>query len=112
MNPIDTPVTLPSPAQAAASGFAPATTNTLAIVSLVLGIAAFLVGIFLPFLMQIGAVVCGHLARRQIAASRGAQRGEGMALAGLILGYIGLVLWAVVGLFIGGSVMALAGLAR
>ena len=77
-----------------------------------LGIAAFLVGIFLPFLMQIGAVVCGHLARRQIAASRGAQRGEGMALAGLILGYIGLVLWAVVGLFIGGSVMALAGLAR
>jgi hypothetical protein len=60
-------------------------TNTLAIVSLVCGIAQFATGItFIP------AIICGHLARTQIR--RTGEQGDGMALAGLILGYVGAVL--------------------
>ena len=60
-----------------------AKTNSLAITSLVCGIAQFMFG---P-LATIPAVVCGHMARSQI--SRTGEQGAGMALAGLILGWIG-----------------------
>jgi len=60
--------------------------NGMAVASLVLGITwVFWVGSIL-------AVVFGHLALGQIARSQGWQRGRGMALAGLILGYCGLAL--------------------
>ncbi|HCP03243.1 MAG TPA: hypothetical protein DIT61_06970, partial [Pseudomonas sp.] len=39
------------------------------------------------------AIICGHIARSQIKSSGGTQTGDGMALTGLILGYIGVVLW-------------------
>lgn len=57
-------------------------TNALAIVSLVCGI------LYLCGIGSIVAVVCGHLARSQIARDPG-QGGKGLALAGLILGYVG-----------------------
>jgi uncharacterized protein DUF4190/uncharacterized protein DUF1707 len=60
-----------------------ATTNSLAIASLICGIAQFMFG---P-LATIPAVVCGHMARSQIR--RTGEQGAGMALAGLILGWIG-----------------------
>jgi hypothetical protein len=57
-------------------------TNGLAIAALVCGIAQFVVGItFIP------AIICGHVARRQIR--RTGEQGDGMALAGLICGYVG-----------------------
>ena len=57
-------------------------TNGLAIAALVCGIAQFVTGFtFIP------AIICGHLARRQIR--RTGEQGEGMAVAGLILGYVG-----------------------
>jgi hypothetical protein len=57
-------------------------TNGLAVAALVCGIAQFITGItFIP------AIICGHLARRQIR--RTGEQGDGMALAGLILGYVG-----------------------
>jgi Domain of unknown function (DUF4190) len=46
--------------------------------------------IFFWLLAAIPAVVLGHMARRQIRQT--GEAGDGMALAGLILGYIGLVL--------------------
>jgi hypothetical protein len=56
--------------------------NGLAVAALVCGIATFVVGLtFIP------AIICGHLARRQIR--RTGERGDGMALGGLILGYVG-----------------------
>lgn len=64
-----------------AYGPAPRPTNTLAIISLVCGIAGFLTGF-----SAVAAVICGHVARRQIA--RTGEDGNGMALAGLITGYI------------------------
>jgi hypothetical protein len=67
--------------------------STLALVSMILGIAGlpmmlcWIIG--LP--LQIGAVITGHLARREIKKNPGIP-GSGMALAGLILGYVGITL--------------------
>jgi len=59
----------------------PRPTNALAIVALVLA----LMGI------SIGGVVAGHLSLSQI--KRTAEQGRGMALAGLIVGYVGCAFW-------------------
>jgi hypothetical protein len=42
--------------------------------------------------VAIPAVICGHVARSAIRKSRGEKGGEGFALAGLILGYVAIVL--------------------
>ena len=42
----------------------------------------------LGFLTGIPAVICGHLGRARIRKAGGELRGKGMALAGLILGYV------------------------
>jgi hypothetical protein len=66
-------------------------TNNLALISLVAGIASFVI---LPVIGAIIAVVTGHIARGQI--KRTGESGSGMALAGLILGYVHLALFAIV----------------
>lgn len=58
-------------------------TNSLAVASLIAGIGAWLL---CPFIAATVAVVCGHIARSQIRVSQ--EGGSGMAVAGLILGYI------------------------
>lgn len=63
-------------------------TNGLAIAALVCGICQ----VFFWFLTGVPAVVLGHIARRQIRQT--GEAGDGMALAGLILGYAGLALTA------------------
>ena len=63
-------------------------TNGLAVAALVCGIAAFVTGI-----ACIPAIVCGPIARRQIR--RTGEQGEGLALAGLILGYVSVALFVV-----------------
>jgi Domain of unknown function (DUF4190) len=69
--------------------YAPAPpTNGLAIAALVCGVGGFVVG-----LTSIPAIICGHLARRQIRQT--GEQGAGLALAGLILGYVGIALLAV-----------------
>lgn len=61
-------------------------TSSLAIVSLVFGILAYT---FLPFIGALVAVICGHSARSEIRrAPPGAIDGDGLALAGLILGWV------------------------
>jgi hypothetical protein len=67
----------------------PRRTSPLAIVSLVAGCAQF-VGFCV--IGSIVAIVTGHIARRQI--KRSGEQGAGLALAGLILGYLGIVLTA------------------
>jgi Domain of unknown function (DUF4190) len=59
-------------------------TNGLAIAAMTCGILWF------TWIGAVLAVIFGHVARRQIGEARGWQRGDGMALAGMVLGYSGL----------------------
>src|SRR5262249_29300948 len=61
-------------------------TNGLAIASMVLGI------VWVYWIGSILAVVFGHVALSQIKKSGDAQRGRGMAIAGLVLGYVGVAI--------------------
>jgi hypothetical protein len=70
-------------------------TNPLAVASLACGLGQ----IFFWFLAAIPAVVLGHVARRQIRQT--GEDGQGMATAGLVLGWIGIALTV---LFIAGVV--------
>jgi type II secretory pathway pseudopilin PulG len=62
-------------------------TSGMAIASLVLGITS--VAMCLSFLTGIPAIVLGHLSRSKIRKSGGTLGGEGLALGGLITGYVG-----------------------
>ena len=67
---------------------APPQTSGLAITSLVLGILGFC-----TFgLTAIPAVICGHIALSQIGKSAGRATGSGLAIGGLVTGYLGLLL--------------------
>ena len=63
-------------------------TNTWAIVSLVSSIAGW---IFFPIVGGLAGVITGHMARREIKDSLGAQGGDGLAIAGLVIGYLNLL---------------------
>ena len=82
----------------------PARTSTMAVVSLVFGIVCW---VALPFIGALVAVICGHAARGEIRrAPQGTVEGDGMALAGLVLGWVHLALFVLaffaVVLFLGG----------
>lgn len=62
-------------------------TNGMAIAALACGIGGFFM-----FPASFAAVVLGHIARREIR--RTGEAGDGLATAGLILGYIGSVIGA------------------
>ena len=58
-------------------------TNTMAVVALISGICGATV---VPFIGSIVAIITGHMARKQIATT--GEQGSGMAVAGLVLGYV------------------------
>ncbi|MFA1551697.1 DUF4190 domain-containing protein [Actinomadura chokoriensis] len=66
----------------------PQGTNSLAVASLILGI------LWLGWIGSILAIVFGHVSLSQI--KRTGQAGKGMAIAGLVLGYLGLVIGVIV----------------
>jgi hypothetical protein len=69
----------------------PQKTNGLSVASLVLGILSIF--LFCTYgVVAILAIVFGHVSLSQIKRSHGAQSGRGMAIAGLVCGYIGLAL--------------------
>ncbi len=75
-------------------------TNGFAIASMVLGI------IWIYWIGSILALVFGYIARGQIKRSQGLQSGDGMAIAGIVLGWIGigvLLLLIILGIGIGVS---------
>ena len=65
-------------------------TSGLAIGALICGIAE----IFTLGFAAIPAVILGHLARQNIR--RTGERGDGMAIAGLVLGYLGIGIWTLI----------------
>ena len=85
------------------------TTSTLAIISLVAGILGWTL---LPLLGSLGAIITGHMARGEIRKSAGTIDGNGLAIAGLVLGW-GSVVVTILGvllvvLFFGGIAALLA----
>ncbi|WP_232498009.1 DUF4190 domain-containing protein [Agromyces humatus] len=87
----------PAPAYGQPAG---AKTNVLAIISLIASIAAFVI---LPFIGSIAGVICGHIALSQIKKT--GEQGRGMAVAGLIVGYVGIVL-AIIGTIVFFAIIA------
>ena len=67
------------------------TTNGFAVAALVLGIAELCTGIFGGIL----AVVFGNVALARIDESQGTQKGRGLAITGIVLGWIAIGLTAV-----------------
>lgn len=70
------------------AGYAQPQTNSLAVVSLVAGVAGYVIPH--PFIAGIIAIITGHMARRQIRVS--GEGGGALALVGLVLGYVHLAL--------------------
>jgi Domain of unknown function (DUF4190)/DUF1707 SHOCT-like domain len=60
-------------------------TNQMAVASLVCGVGQ----VFFWFLAGVPAIVFGHVARRQIRQT--GEAGSGMATAGLVMGYVGVL---------------------
>jgi Domain of unknown function (DUF1707)/Domain of unknown function (DUF4190) len=82
----------------------PASTNSLARASLVLGIAEF----FTMGLTAIPAIICGHMAKREMRQT--GQRGDGLATSGLVLGYMAVIFWGIlIALSIVGAVISASG---
>ncbi|MEO6519477.1 MAG: DUF4190 domain-containing protein [Pseudoxanthomonas sp.] len=63
--------------------------SSLSIISLVAGILGWTL---LPLLGSLAAIVTGHMARKEIRQNP-ALGGDGMAVAGLIMGWVSVVLW-------------------
>ncbi len=71
--------------------------NGMALASLILGIVSFVMGALA--LTGIPAVICGHIARRQIRENPLTQSGDGMAVGGLVTGYLSILLSVVMVVF-------------
>lgn len=86
------------PLSQSASGASPgpiqdeAETDPKAAISMVLGVLSILLSVF----VGVPAIILGHLSRASIRKSGGRLKGDGMALAGLITGYISLFLLPVI----------------
>jgi hypothetical protein len=63
----------------------------MAVASLIMGIVGLT---FIPIIASIGAIITGFIGKNQIDESNGAQGGRGMAMAGIVTGFIGIALWA------------------
>ena len=82
----------------------PVTTNSLARASLVLGVAEF----FTMGLTAIPAIICGHMAKREMRLT--GQRGDGLATSGLVLGYMAVIFWGIlIALSIVGAIISASG---
>ena len=67
----------------------PPPTSSLSLTSLIMGIVGW---VLLPVVGGLIAVITGHMAKKEIRQSNGLLGGDGMATAGLVLGYSNLAL--------------------
>jgi len=84
-------------------------TAGIAITSLVLGILGLLtIWVCIGVLFAIPAVICGHIGYSRVRKSGGVLAGDGVALAGLITGYLSIALIPIIGLLAAIAVPAFA----
>ena len=62
--------------------------STMAMISMIAGIVGW---VLVPLLGSLVAIITGHMAKREIRESMGQLGGDGMATAGLVMGYLQLV---------------------
>lgn len=94
------------PMAPAGVGYYPTPTSGMAIASMVCGIVSLFL-CYLNLLAAIPAVICGHMALSRINQSPVPVAGRGMAITGLVTGYLGLLfglLW--IGVFVFAMVSA------
>jgi len=65
----------------------------MALVRLISGRVA---GLYLPFLGGIVAIMTGNMARKETRSDPPTHSGDGMATAGMVLGWLSLLLWIIV----------------
>jgi hypothetical protein len=83
-------------------------TSNMAIVSLVSGILGWTL---LPWIGSVVAVITGHMARAEIRRSPDTMEGDGLAIAGLVLGWTVLALSILTIIFIVVLILFFGGLA-
>jgi hypothetical protein len=93
----------PAPGSAPVPGYGPlpvVPNNGMAIASMVCGIVSILMlfGCFIGIIAAVPAVICGHIALKQIREYMLPMGGRGMAIAGLVTGYITIGITLVFGL--------------
>ena len=101
------PPVSPPPSPAPYPTPAPRQTSALAITSLVSGILGWTL---LPFLGSIAAVICGHMARAEIRRDPNID-GDGMAVAGLVLGWVSIAFGVLAILLVIVAILFFGGLA-
>ena len=74
-------------------------TSNLALASLILGILGWTI---IPTIGSIAAIITGHMAKNEIKNSMGALGGDGMATAGLVLGYANIAVGVCICLVVAG----------
>ncbi|WP_297832455.1 DUF4190 domain-containing protein [Thermomonas sp.] len=79
--------------------------STLALISLIFGILGWTL---LPFAGSLVAIVTGHMARAEIRRSPETLDGDGLAVAGLVMGYVVIAL-SIIGILI--AILFFGGLA-
>ncbi len=94
----------PAPAIDATLPIAPARNSRLAIASLICGITTWIL-FFIPLLLAVPAIICGHLGQSAVKRGNGELTGGGLARFGLALGYAHIAL-TVVALCVAVVVMA------
>lgn len=87
--PPESGATPPPPPPATAGAEPTARTSGFAVASLVLGI------LFCLLITSILAVIFGNVALGRIESSNGTEKGRGLAIAGIVLGWIGIALLAI-----------------
>ncbi len=65
-----------------------APTNSMALTSLIAGIVGWTVA---PLLGSLVAIITGHMAKKELKERMGRESGDGMATAGLVMGYLQLI---------------------
>lgn len=83
-------------------------TSTAAVMSMVFGLIGMFFTWWLLAIPSVIAIITGHVARSNIASSNGKLGGDGFALAGLILGYLVILLYIAVAFIFVGAVNALS----
>ena len=65
-----------------------APTNSMALTSMIAGIIGWTVA---PLLGSLVAIITGHIAKKELKERLGRETGDGMATAGLVMGYLQLI---------------------